>query len=129
MLGELIGEFKGKNTAYRVLPDGKMEVSGQGTGKILGIEATMMFTEVTTILPSKIFVGEGNGQIWTKDGEIINIKSRSISWPSEKGGSTRTASILSTNSQKLSRLNKVIGLFEDETDMQDNWTSKMWEWK
>ena len=37
MLGELIGEFKGRNTAYRVLPDGKMEASAQGTGKILGM--------------------------------------------------------------------------------------------
>jgi hypothetical protein len=36
MLGELIGEFKGKNTGYRVLPDGKIETSGHGTGKILG---------------------------------------------------------------------------------------------
>ena len=36
MVGELIGEFKGKNIGYRVLPDGKMEVSGQGTGKSYG---------------------------------------------------------------------------------------------
>jgi len=27
------------------------------------------------------------------------------------------------------RLNKVIGLHETETDMTDNWTSKIWEWK
>ena len=33
MEGELIGEFKGKNTVYRVLPDGIMEVSNQGMGK------------------------------------------------------------------------------------------------
>jgi hypothetical protein len=38
MLGELIGEFKGKNTGYRVLPDGKIESTAQGTGKILGID-------------------------------------------------------------------------------------------
>jgi hypothetical protein len=36
MLGDLIGEFKGKNTVYRVLSNGKIETSGQGTGKILG---------------------------------------------------------------------------------------------
>jgi hypothetical protein len=35
MLGELIGEFKGKNTSSRVRPDGKIETSGESTGKIL----------------------------------------------------------------------------------------------
>jgi len=78
MLGELTGEFKGKNTAFRVLSDGKMEVSGQGTGKILGMYATIMFTEVSTILPNGIFMGKGNGQIWTKDGDIVMTKSSSI---------------------------------------------------
>jgi hypothetical protein len=33
MLGELIGEFKGKNTEWRVLPDGKIETTAQGTGR------------------------------------------------------------------------------------------------
>jgi hypothetical protein len=47
LLGNLIGEFKGTNSSFRVLPEGRMEVSGQGTGKILGIDAMMFFTAVT----------------------------------------------------------------------------------
>jgi hypothetical protein len=129
LLGDLIGEFKGKNSAYRVLSDGKTEVSGQGTGKILGVEATMVFTAVSTVMPNGVFRGEGNGQIWTRDGDIIMVKMTSISWSSEKGGITRSASFQTTQSQKLSRLNKVIGLHETETEMNDNWTTKIWEWK
>jgi hypothetical protein len=34
-----------------------------------------------------------------------------------------------TSSQKFARLNKVVGMHEYETDMQDNWTGKIWEWK
>jgi hypothetical protein len=128
MLGDLIGEFKGKNTAYRVLPDGKMEVSGQGAGKILGIDAVMYFTVVST-MQNGIFVGEGNGIIMTKDGDTVIMKSNSIAWSTGKGGTTRSTSLQTTQSQKLIRLNKVIGLLEYETDMNDNWTGKMWEWK
>ena len=58
MLGDLIGEFKGKNTVYRVLSDGKMETSGQGTGKILGIDAFIIFTTVGTMSNGN-FMGEG----------------------------------------------------------------------
>lgn len=129
MLGELIGEFKGKNTAYRVLSDGKTEVSGQGMGKILGVDATMWFTAVTTPMPNSVFMVEGNGQIWTKDGDMIMLKMGSISWSSEKGGTTRGASFHMTQSQKLSRLNKTVGLHETDSDMTDNWTTKIWEWK
>jgi hypothetical protein len=89
----------------------------------------MMFTAVSTIMPNGVFMGEGNCQIWTKDGDIIMVKMNSISWPSEKGGTTRSASFQKTQSRKLLRLNKVIGLHETETDMADNWTTKIWEWK
>ncbi len=53
---ELIGEFKGKNTAYRVLPDGKMEVITQGTGKILGVDAFLMSTALGT-MSNGVFIG------------------------------------------------------------------------
>ena len=129
MLGDLIGEFKGKNAAYRVLSDGKTEVSGQGMGKILGVDATMWFTAVTTPMPNGVFMVEGNGQIWTKNGDMLMLKMDSISWSSENGGTTRGVSFHMTQSQKLSGLNKTVGLHETDSDMADNWTTKIWEWK
>lgn len=82
--GKLIGEFKGKNT-LRVLPDGRLETTGQGTGKILGVNATMLFTDVSTIIPNRVFMGEANGQIWTINGDIVTVKIISISWSTGRG--------------------------------------------
>jgi hypothetical protein len=128
MLGELIGEFKGKNTVYRVLPDGRIETSGQGTGKILGKDAFVLTTSVGT-MSNGVFVGEVNSVITTMDGDAVMMRGNAVGWPSGNGGTTRAASLQTTQSQKLARLNKVIGLHEYTTDMSDNWTGKIWEWK
>ena len=88
MLGDLIGEFKGKNTVYRVLSDGKMETSGQGTGKILGIDAFIIFTTVGTMSNGN-FMGEGNGIITTMAGDAITIRMNAIGCPSGNGGISR----------------------------------------
>lgn len=128
MIGDLIGEFKGRNTGYRVLPDGEMETSSQGTGKILGTDAFIVSTATGT-MENGVFVGEENSVITTMEGESVFLRGIVIGLPSEKGGSSRGASYQITDSQKLMRLNKVIGLHEYETAMDDTWTGKVWEWK
>ena len=128
MLGELIGEFKGKNTGWRVLPDGKIETTAQGTGKLLGMGAFVLSTSVGT-MANGIFMGEVNTMINTMDGSVVMMKGIAVGYPSGNGGSTRAASIHTTQSEKLARLNKVVGMHEYETDMADNWTGKIWEWK
>jgi hypothetical protein len=50
-LGELLGEGRGKVTTMRVLPDDKMEVSQQGTGKLIGSEITDVVTYWTVMRP------------------------------------------------------------------------------
>ncbi len=125
---DLIGEFKGKNTAYRVLPDGRIETSGQGMGKILGVDAFMMFTTVG-IMSGGFFTGEGNGVITTMAGETVTLKMNAVGWPSGNGGVSRGASTQVTLSQTLMRLNKSVCLQEYVTDMTDNWIGKIWEWK
>ncbi|MCW4018699.1 MAG: hypothetical protein NWF00_08515 [Candidatus Bathyarchaeota archaeon] len=128
MLGELIGEFTGRNMTYRVLSDGKTETSGQGTGKLLGKDAFVMFTAVV-VLENGVFSGEENCIVTTTDGDRVNMKINIVSWPSGRGGVTRGASIQRTRSQKLARLNKVVGLHEYDTDENGEWEGKMWEWK
>jgi hypothetical protein len=91
MLGELIGEFKGKNTSRRVLPDGKIEASREGTGKILGIDAILMYTNVAT-MQDGLFVGETNAVIMIATGDALMMKSNSVAWPSGNGGTSRAAS-------------------------------------
>ncbi len=128
MEGELIGEFKGKNTTYRVLPDGVMEVSGQGTGKILGMDAFLATTSIG-IMENGVFSGEVNSSITTMDGQMVTMQAVAIGYPSGNGGLSRGASIQTTTSEKFMRLNKAILLHEYQTDMTDNWTGKIWEWK
>jgi hypothetical protein len=129
MLGELIGEIKGKNTGYRVLPDGKMEVTAQGTGKILGIDVFVLSTSVGMMGANGVFMGETNSLFSTMEGDTVMSKGVAVGFPSGNGGATRAASIHMTQSPKLARLNKIVGMHEYETDMQDNFTGKIWEWK
>ena len=128
MLGELIGEFKGKNIGWRVLPDGKTETTAQGTGKILGKDAFVLATSIGS-MENMVFMGEVTSVFTTMEGETVMSKGIAVGFPSGNGGATRSASIHMTKSDKLSRLNKVVGMHEYETDMQDIWTGKIWEWK
>lgn len=128
MLGELIGEFKGKNVGWRVLPDGKIETTAEGTGKLFGLDVFLVSTSVGTMV-NGVFTGEVNSVFTTMEGETITSKGVAVGFPSGNGGATRAASIHTTQSQKLARLNKTVGMHEYETDMDNNWTGKIWEWK
>src|SRR4030066_57394 len=91
MLGELIGEFKGKNTGYRVLPDGKIESTAQGTGKILGVDAFILSTSVGTMGENGIFMGETTSSFMTMQGDSIMAKGVTVAFPSGNGGATKNA--------------------------------------
>jgi hypothetical protein len=125
---ELVGEFNGKNTGWRVLSDEKIETTAQGRGNILGIDALLVSTSVGT-MRNGIFIGEVNSVFTTMDGETIMSKGIAVGYPLGNGEATRATSIHTTLSQKLARLNKVVGIHEYETDMNDIWTGKIWEWK
>jgi hypothetical protein len=128
MLGELIGEFTGKNIVYRVLPDGKIETTNQGTGKLLGMTAFVMSTAVSS-MANGVFMGEVNSLITTIDGNTVMLKGNAVSWQGEKGGVTRAASIQTTQAEKLIRLAKAVLVHEYETGEMGNWVGKIWEWK
>ena len=89
----------------------------------------MMFTNVSTIIPGGIFIGETNAIIMTANGDAVTMKSQGIAWPSGNGGSSRAASFQTPQSPKLMRLNKIIGLHEYETDINNDWIGKIREWK
>jgi hypothetical protein len=129
MLGELIGEFKGKNTGWRVLSDGKIETTAQGTGKLLGMDVWIVNTTGGS-MTNGLFMGEVSSFITTMTSDTAMAKGNAIAWSDGKGGgTTRAATIYTTNAPKLARLNKVIGIQEYDTDMENNFTGKIWEWK
>lgn len=105
-----------------------MEVTAQGTRKLMGIDAFLLSTSVGT-MANGVFMGEGNGVSTTMEGDNVLMKGIAVGWPSGNGGATRTSTIHTTQSQKLTALNKIVGMHEYETDMQDNWIGKNREWK
>lgn len=135
MLGELIGEGHGKITAVRVLPsDGsgvKMEVSFQGTGKLIGVETSNVGTYVSTLMPTGVFNGVGQGVIQTKDGDIVTWTGTGVGKSKGQGmaASWRGSVYYQTASQRLAGLNKIAAVFEHEVDEHGVTADKLWEWK
>lgn len=134
MLGEVLGEEKGKITGSRVLPsEGQgpiVETSTQGSGKVLGVEYTSMDTYCTNLAQGGMLHGEGRGIIMTKDGEMASWTGQGVGKP--KGGvagSFRGAMYFQTTSQKLARLNTVAALYEFEVEEDGSYRGKLWEWK
>jgi len=74
MSGELIGEFKGRATGYRVtdiLMNGpKIEASFRQTGKLLGIDAIDMATYWSVMTAPDVMYGEGQGVVRSMTGEM-----------------------------------------------------------
>jgi hypothetical protein len=133
MLGEQIGEETGKVTVRRVISvDGgtKVEVSVQGTGKLLGVETRNTVTYVAGIRPDGTLYGEAQGLVVGKGGEQATFKAHGVGRLLEGGAvSYRGASYYYSDSPKLRRLNAVATLFEYEADADGNTKSKLWEWK
>lgn len=135
MLGEMFGEGKGKIAAVRVLPSEgmgpRMEVSFQGTGKLLGQEMTEVGTYISTLLPNGVLNGSGQGVVTTKSGEVVTWTGTGVGRPTGRGmaASWRGSCFYQTASQSLSGLNKIAGIFEHEVDENGNTTEKLWEWR
>lgn len=131
MIGEVIGEYKGKITGTRVLAEGKMESSYAGAGTLLGKEATIMATAVFFLTPTGVNMLEGNGVTTTVEGESAMYKFNGIGWSTGKGlkSSIRGAVYFMTNSPKLVSLNKTVGVWEWENSENGDFSVKVWAWK
>lgn len=130
-LGEQIFDEQGKMTGTRVLPGSKIEVSFQGSGKILGVEQTDMGTYESVMRPDGVIYGEGQGVVMTKNGEMISWTATGIGKPTgtPPAASYRYSCTFQTSSQKLARLNTVLGVGEFEVDQNGNYQNQCWEWK
>lgn len=135
MLGENIGEEKGKITGIRVLStEGrghKIEASFQATGTLLGIEGTNTGTYYSIMTPSGNLRGEGQGVYMSKDGQTAMWNAMGLGKLTGKGMAANYRGLLlwQTNSPKFDRLNNVAVVFEYETDENGNVHDKIWEWK
>jgi len=136
MLGEKIGEERGKVTGRRVLEGQdyryvRMEISFESPGTILGQAGVNMGTyTIFERIPGQIY-GEGRGIFVTKDGESGIWNGHGIGRMTGDGmGMAFAASVaFQTNSPKLARLNDALVLIEHQIDNAGNTHSTLFEWK
>jgi len=132
MLGEPIGERKGKVTGRRVLSTepAKIEVAFEAEGSLLGVAVREVGTYTSRLRPDGSLYGEGEGVIMGKDGDIATWKGQGVGVLGENGAvSYRGAVYHQSGSAKFTRLNTVAGVFEYEVDADGNTTAKLYEWR
>ena len=134
MLGEKLGESRGKSTVNRVLSADleapKLESSFEDSGTLLGVEVSGFGTFTAVQRPGGFLQGEGQGISMTKEGETVTWVGQGIGRFSGPGSVSWRGSLLyRTSSERLARLNGLVGLFEFEVDAEGNTICKEWEWK
>jgi hypothetical protein len=136
MLGEKMGDFRGKITGQRMLPsDGpvpKFETSAEVSGTIVGLEATVMATYWAVLRPDGHLYGEcpDQGVVITKDGDTATYKASGLGKFIGQGAavSFRGAAYFQRTSQKLARLNEVALVYEWDVDEHGNGHWQLWAW-
>lgn len=132
MLGDLIGESKGKRIVRRILATEPptAEVTFEATGTVLGVATNETGTYTSVVRADGSIFGHGQGLIITADGDGITWTGTGLGKFGPGGSVSYRGMIFNrTDSQKMARLNNTCGAFEFETDAAGNTTSKVWEWK
>jgi hypothetical protein len=132
MLGDLIGESKGKRIVRRILSvdPPTAEVSFESAGTVLGVATKENGTYTSEVRPDGSIYGTGQGLLITADGDQVTWTGSGLGKFGAGGSvSYRGAIYYRTSSQKLARLNNACGVFEFETDADGNTSGKVWEWK
>ena len=132
MIGELLGETTGKRLLRRVISVGPptVEVSFEDSGKMLGVNTNGFGTYTSSVRADGSIYGEGQGAIFSQEGEMVSWKGSGLGKFKERGAvSYRGVLYYQTASQKLARLNNAVGVFEYEVDPAGNTHTKVWEWK
>jgi hypothetical protein len=134
MLGEKIGEEKGKVTTRRVLPNPgggpKMETNLQTEATLLGVKATNTITYSAVLRPDGTLYGEGQGIAMSKEGDVATWVGQGVGTIKKDGGASfRGAVYYQSSSPKWSRLNNIALVFEHEVDAEGNARSELFEWK
>jgi hypothetical protein len=132
MLGEQIGELKGKVIGQRVLnvegPTMETNVSAKGT--IKGTQVSVSLTYVARPTSTGVLHGRGQGVIMAGESEMAAYTGEGVGRLSSTGIKWRGALFYRTSSTgRLAFLNNVVGVLEAEVDTEGNFSEKTWEWK
>jgi hypothetical protein len=133
MLGENIGEGRGKRTVRRVLsaaPQFKIEVTFEDMTRLLGVDGMNIGTYVSSPKPDGSIHGEGEGVFQTMEGDLVTWKGIGVGRFGTAGSVSYRGSVsYATTSTKLASLNAISAIFEFDVDAAGNTQSKFWEWK
>ncbi len=132
MLGDQIGEGKGKRILRRILSiePPTAEVTFESVGTLLGVATNETGTYTSMVRTDGSIFGHGQGLVITADGDGITWIGSGLGKFGTGGSvSYRGMIYFRTDSQKMARMNNVCGAFEFDTDPEGNTTSKIWEWK
>lgn len=136
MLGDQIGEEKGRITGRRVLPadNGKpvFEISFSAGGQLLGNDTQTYGTYIAVIGTDGVVRGEGQGVVMTADGQLATWKGAGVgAIDAEKGVIHYSGALFyDTAAEALAALNGITGAFEFDVSLSDDTTTgKLWEWK
>ncbi|HEY7078336.1 MAG TPA: hypothetical protein VH500_01465 [Nitrososphaeraceae archaeon] len=134
MLGEQIGEIKGKVTGQRVL-DIKgplIETSVSASGNLNGVQVRETLTFVgRPTNTSGVIHGIGKGVIMAGESEMATYAGEGIGRVDSIGNTEWRGSVFDSTSStgKLVSLNNLIAIFESVVDTEVNLNEKLWEWK
>ena len=132
MLGDKIGELKGKRLVRRVLSVNPptAEVTFEDSGKMFGVPVTGMGSYTSVVRADGSLFGSGQGMNMTADGEAVTWTGTGLGRFGPGGSvSYRGMLFFSTTSKKLARLNNACGAFEYEVNAKGATVAKIWEWK
>jgi hypothetical protein len=133
MLGEVIGEGKGKRTGRRVVavePVFKVEVSFEDMTTMMGVQGMNIGTYCSSPRPDGSLQGYGEGVFATFDGQSVVWRGLGTGQFGE-GGAVRYVGALTfaATSANLAGLNTIAGAFEFSVDAAGNTHTKIWAWK
>jgi hypothetical protein len=132
MLGEQIGEEKGRITGRKVLSTDppRMEISFEAEGTLLGVANKNLGTYWSQLRPDGTMYGEAQGILMSQDGDVATWKAQGVGQFGKNGAvSYRGALYYQTASTKLQKLNTIATLFEYDVDPNGNTASKLYEWR
>ncbi len=135
MVGELVGESKGKLLSKRVLPtEGqlvKVEVSFEGGGKFLGEPIADMGTYWQTMKPGGVLYGEGHVLMMTLDGGATDWTGFGVGAPTGPPPAAHygVCGLAHSAPERWARLLRVALVNEFDVDASGGYHWKMWEWK
>ena len=107
-----------------------MEVSYQGTGRILGVDTIDSGTYVATLRPDGTLYGQGRGLSMGPDGEAATWEGAGVGIPTGGMGATwRGAIYYSTPAEAWQRLNQVAAIYEYEVNPDGTLQATVFEWR